>query len=184
MLRDALHHRRWEACRAVERCQAEIDMTLDQFKLRRRQQAGLGEQRARHLDLADIGQQADQSEFGQLCLRKTQVSPECDQVERDLDAMVIGVDVLITQPGHPHQGIGIGGHALDHLIDALLGGSDVGHLPDLDVVKDGLKYGFTSGKSLSGARQFGLEGAGIAIDDGRDADWQQVCEHLRQMFLS
>ena len=98
--------------------------------------------------------------------------------------MVIGVDVLITQPGHPHQGVGIGDHALDQLIDAFLGGSDVGYLAHLDAVKHALKYGFTAGKSLSGAGQFGLDGAGIAIDDRRDADWQQVCEHLRQMFLS
>ena len=184
MLRDALHHRRREAARAFERRQPEIDMILDDLELRRRQRAGLGQQRARHLGLADIGQHADQPEFGQLCLGNTQVSPECDQIKRDLDAMVISVDVLIAQPGDEHHGVRVGDHGVDDIVDAGPHRRNIREIACLDGSGEFTRNAFALGEGLSGPRQLDLNWSGDLVDRQRrtfrqDAGHIQLTVHLR-----
>jgi hypothetical protein len=98
----------------------------------------------------DIGQHADQPEFGQLCLGNTQVSPECDQVKRDLDAMVISVDVLIAQPGDEHHGVRVGDHTVDDVVDAGLHRWNIRELIRLDLIGDVPRNVFAVDEGLSG----------------------------------
>ena len=119
-----------------------------------------------------------------MCFGNPQVSTERDQVERDLDAMVIGVDVFVAHPGDEHRSIRVGDHAVDDMIDALLDLWNIGESAGADGGGDVPRDFFTVGKDLSGPRQLGLSRGGVVVGRQRhtlrqDAGQIQVAPHLR-----
>ncbi len=173
VLRDALEHLHRPVGRRREDLQPEGHVALHGLELLRREAALLLEERARKLDLADVEQQPDRAQLRQLGPGKAQVAAEGHEVDGHLQAVPVGGDVLLAQPRHPHEGVRVAHHALDHLVDDLLDAGDLHGMPGPDVggeLPEHLGGALVGGRARgrSPPRRCGCPGRSVTgIDGGR-----------------
>ena len=109
----------------------------------------------------------------ELGAREAQVAAEGHEVDRHLQAVAVGGDVLLAQPRHPHERVRVAHHALDHLVDDLLDAGDLHRVPGPDV---GGELAQHLGGPVEGRARRGdllLDGAGVRVDGDRDRRGQE-----------
>src|SRR5687768_1190477 len=173
VLLDAAEDQRIETARLVQDREAVRHVLLRRLELLVGEAALLVEELARQADLADVQQQPDLRELRELRLGEPEVAAEGGDVDRDLQAVAVGADVLLAQLGHPHEGLGVAHDALDHVVDDFLDALDLEGLAEADVGDELVEQLPGLRDQLARARRLLLDRGGVGIRLYLDARRQE-----------